>query len=144
MTLLFPKRAAWLIAGAAFAGLASPAFPQSNEELVVTGRYVGTMPESVQTLSQTVSYADLDLSSTAGRAEFRHRIRLTARFLRGKLGENDTATSIVPSCRDAAMKDAITRAGTLEAHVAPRGTTWVGGPAWAPPYPAAWTSQYPD
>lgn len=133
-----------LMAGAAIVGFAAPSMAQSDEELVVTGRYGGTMPESVKSLSQTVSYADLDLSSAAGRAEFRHRIRLTARFLCGKLGENDTATGVGPSCRDAATQDAVKRAGTLEAHFAPRGTTWVAGPAWSAPYPAAWISQYPD
>jgi UrcA family protein len=138
--LLFPA----LIAGAAFVGFASPSIAQSDEELVVTGRYGGALPESVKSLSQTISYADLDLSSTAGRAEFRHRIRLTARYLCGKLGENDTATGVGPSCRDAATQDAVKRAGTLEAHFAPRGTTWVAASAWSPPYPTTWTSQYPD
>jgi UrcA family protein len=139
-----PTRVALLIAGAALIGVASPGLAQDDEELVVTGRYSGTVPESVKSLSQTVSYRDLDLSTAGGRAEFRHRIRLTARYLCGKLGESDTATSVVPSCRDAATRDALNRAGTLEAHFAPRGTTWVAGPAWSPPYPAAWTSQYPD
>lgn len=138
--LLFPV----LKAGAACVGFASPSIAQSDEELVVTGRYGGILPESVKSLSQTISYADLDLSSTAGRTEFRHRIRLTARYLCGKLGENDTATGIGPSCRDGATQDAVKRAGTLEAHFAPRGTTWVAASAWSPPYPTIWTSQYPD
>jgi UrcA family protein len=141
--ILTPTRVALAIAGAALIGVASPGLAQ-DEELVVTGRYGGTVPESVRSLSQTVSYRDLDLSTAGGRAEFRHRIRLTARFLCNKLGESDTATSVVPSCRDAATRDALNRAGTLEAHFAPRGTTWVAGPAWTPPYPATWTSQYPD
>ncbi len=110
----------------------------------MTGRYGGTVSEKVNSLSQTVSYRDLDLSTVGGRAEFRHRIRLTARFLCNKLGENDSSSGVVPSCRDAAMKDAMSRAGTLEAHVAPRGTTWVAGPSWTAPYPSTWISQYPD
>ena len=139
-----PIRVALLVAGAACIGLASPGMAQSDEELVVTGRYGGTVADSVKSLSQTVSYRDLDLSTVGGRAEFRHRIRLTARFLCGKLGENDTASGVAPSCRDAATQDAVKRAGTLEAHVAPRGTTWVAGPSWSAPYPATWTSEYPD
>lgn len=137
-------RFAWLLAGAALLGIASPSLAQDDEEMVVTGRYGGTAPDSVKSLSQTVSYADLDLSTAGGRAEFRHRLRLTARFLCNKLGENDTSSSVAPSCRDAAVSDAMKRAGTLEAHFAPRGTTWVAGPAWSAPYPAAWVSEYPD
>ena len=137
-------RTAWLLAGAAMLGIASPSLAQDNEELVVTGRYHGTAPDSVQSLSQTVSYADLDLSTAGGRAEFRHRLRLTARFLCGKLGENESSDGVVPSCRDATVADAMTRAGTLEAHFAPRGTTWVAAPAWSAPYPTTWVSQYPD
>jgi UrcA family protein len=141
-TLFSPTRTALLI-GAALLGTAAPSFAQSDEEIVVTGRY-GRVPDNVQSLSQAVSYADLDLSTVGGRAEFRHRLRLTARFLCDKLGESDTATSVVPSCRDAAVSDAMKRAGTVEAHFAPRGTTWVASSPWTPPYPAAWVSQYPD
>jgi UrcA family protein len=145
MTKLFSRRrAALLIAGGALIGITAPTFAQSDEELVVTGRWHGKMPESVQSLSQAISYGDLDLSTAGGRAEFRHRIRLTSRYLCNKLGESDTSDGVTPSCRDAAYSDAMQRAGTLEAHFAPRGTTWVAGPAWSPPYPAAWVSQYPD
>jgi len=123
--------------------VASPVIAQpSSEEIIVTGRY-GRVPDSVQSLSQAVSYADLDLSTAAGRSELRHRLNLTARFLCDKLGESDTSTGIVPSCRDAAVKDAMARAGTIEEKFAPRGTTWVAGPAWAPPYPSDWTTKYP-
>jgi UrcA family protein len=133
-----------LIAGAAFMASSAPAFAQAaDEEMVVTGRY-GKVPDSVTSLSQRVSYADLDLSTAGGRAEFRHRLRLTARYLCEKLGETDTSSSVVPSCRDAAVKDALSRAGTLEAHAAPRGTTWVAGSRWSPPYPGEWVSRYPD
>ncbi len=112
------------------------------EEIVVTGN-IGTVPDSVRTLSQPVSYADLDLSTAAGRAELRHRVSLTARFLCDKLGEGGSSTSVVPSCRDAATRDAMTRVGTLEEGAAPRGTTWVRPPAWSPPYPVDWTKRYP-
>ncbi len=139
-----PSRIAMLVAGAALIGSAVPAIAQSDEEMVVTGRY-GSVPDSAKSLSQTVSYADLDLSTAGGRAEFRHRLRLTARYLCGKLGENETGSAGVgPSCRDAAVQDAMSRAGTLEAHAAPRGTTWVASSAWAAPYPGEWVSRYPD
>lgn len=142
--LIFPGKLGWLIAGAAFASLAAPALAQpADEEIIVSGSY-GKVSDSTQSLSQSVSYADLDLSTVGGRAELRHRVRLTARYLCEKLGETDTGSSVAPSCRDAATKDALSRVGTLEAHAAPRGTTWVAGPAWAPPYPSAWISKYPD
>jgi len=112
------------------------------EEIVVTGNY-GRVPDSVRTLSQAVSYADLDLSTKAGRDEMQHRLNLTARFLCDKLGESSTGDSLVPSCRDAAVRDANQRLGTIEASFAPRGTTWVRPPAWRAPYPADWTTRYP-
>jgi UrcA family protein len=123
--------------------LAPPVTAQGTpEEIIVTGRY-GTVPDSVQSLSQSVSYADLDLGSAAGKAELRKRLNLTARYLCKKLGESDTATPPVPTCRAAAVDDAMSRVGKLEAGFAPRGTTWVAGPAWQAPYPAEWATRYP-
>jgi UrcA family protein len=132
-----------LLTGAGLASVAAPAMAQSTvEELTVTGRY-GRVPDSVRSLSQAVSYADLDLGTEAGKREFRHRLNLTARYLCDKLGESSTGDALAPSCRDAAVKDAMARAGTLEAHFAPRGTTWAAGPAWAAPYPSTWATMYP-
>lgn len=136
-------RVGCLMAGMALLATAAPALAQANEDIIVTGRY-GRVPDHAQSLSQTVSYADLDLSTAAGRDILRHRLRLTARFLCDKLGESDTSSSVVPSCRDAAVKDAMSRVGTIEAHFAPRGTAWVPGPAWAAPYPQEWYTAYPD
>jgi UrcA family protein len=121
----------------------TPAHAQpTSEEIIVTGRY-GTVPESVKSLSLAVSYRDLDLSTPSGQAELKHRIGLTARFLCDKLGESDSSSGVVPSCRDAAVSDAMARAGTIEEHFAPRGTTWVAGPPWAAPYPPGWVTEYP-
>jgi UrcA family protein len=123
---------------------ATPVIAQSApEEIIVTGRY-GKVPDSVQSLSQTVSYADLDLSTAAGKALLRKRLSLTARFLCQKLGETDTSTPLVPSCRAAAVEDAMSRVGKVEASFAPRGTTWVAGPAWQAPYPAEWDTRYAE
>jgi len=124
------------------ASTALPAFAQTNEEIIVTGRY-GTAPDSVQSLSQNVSYADLDLSTKAGKEELRRRLSLTARFLCDKLGEPTTASPPVPSCRDAATNDAMQRVGTIEASFAPRGTGWVAPSPWQAPYPAEWAKRYP-
>jgi UrcA family protein len=132
-----------LAAGVALTA-AVPAFaqPMSDEDITVIGRY-GRAPDNVQTLSQAVSYADLDLSTRSGRDELRHRVNLTARYLCDKLGESDSSSGIVPSCRDGAVTDAMQRVGTLEEHFAPRGTAWVASAPWAPPYPSDWSHRYP-
>lgn len=125
------------------ASVAMPAAAQATvEELTVTGRY-GRVPDSVRSLSQAVSYADLDLSTAAGKRELRQRVSLTARYLCDRLGESSTGDALVASCRDLATRDAMARVATVEASFAPRGTTWVAGPAWKPPYPAEWTKTYP-
>jgi UrcA family protein len=115
---------------------------QNSEDITVTGRY-GRVPDSVQSLSQAVSYADLDLSTKAGKDELRHRVALTARYLCGRLGESDSASPVAPSCRDAALKDAMARVGTVEEGFAPRGTSWVAGTRWQAPYPEDWDTKYP-
>lgn len=139
---LAPKLA-WLMAGTAFLA-ATPGLSQPEpEEIIITGRY-GRLPDSVRSASAAVSYADLDLSTGAGRRELRRRVSLTARFLCDRLGETDVSSAVVPSCRDAATRDALQRVGTVEAGFAPRGTAWVRGPAWAPPYPRDWEALYFD
>ena len=144
MTIRRTFLAALAAAGACAAVAPLPAHAQgASEDITVVGRY-GRVPDSVRSLSQAVSYADLDLSTQAGRDILRHRVALTARYLCEKLGESDTSSGpVLPSCRDAAVKDAMSRIGTIEAHFAPRGSTWVAGTAWAPPYPADWDTRYP-
>lgn len=131
-----------LILSGLFMASSSVSFAQPDEEITVTGRY-GRVPDSTQSLSQGVSYADLDLSTKAGKAELRHRVALTARYLCDKLGESATSSPPVPSCRDAAVSDAMARVGTVEEGFAPRGTTWVAGTRWQAPYPADWAERYP-
>ena len=109
------------------------------EQIVIVGHY-GRLPDNVESASQIVGYGDLDLSIPADRDILRHRISLTARYLCDRLGETDTGPG---SCRDAATRDAMQRVGTIWAHSAPRGTAWVRPPAWVPPYPQAWITQYP-
>jgi UrcA family protein len=132
-----------LVAAGTSALFAIPATAQdSGEEIVVMGRF-GTVPDSTRSLSQPVSYADLDLSTQAGRAELRRRVSLTSRYLCEKLGEADSSGPVLPSCRESATRDAMARIGTIEQNFAPRGTTWVAPPAWAPPYPDEWVRRYP-
>ena len=130
-----------LALGAALAAVAMPAAAQnySDEEIEVIGRY-GAVPSDVQSLSQRVSYADLDLSTEYGWHEFRERVRLTARYLCDRLGQPRTETP-PPSCQAAAERDAMRRFGTYAQARAPRGTTWVAAPAWVAPYPADWADE---
>jgi UrcA family protein len=137
-----PIKSRWLIAAATLM-IAAPALAQlTDEEIIVTGRY-GHVPDNAQSLSQSVSYADLDLSRQDDRARLKRRISLTARYLCDKLGESDVATPPAPSCRDAATSDAMKRVGTVEESFAPRGTTWNRPYDWAAPYPSDWEQRYP-
>lgn len=125
--------------GAAIAAVSMPAMAQDyyEDEIVVFGSYE-RVPEDVQSLSQTVSFADLDLSTEWGWSEFKTRVSLTARYLCDKLGEPRFASYPATSCRRAAERDAMRRLGTHAQYRAPRDTAWVAGPDWVPPYPADW------
>lgn len=144
--LIFSPTIRRLTLGAAALTLASPALTQpvvvaqpGPEQIVIVGHY-GRLPDNIESASQIISYDDLDLSIPADRDILRHRISLTARYLCDKLGESDTGPG---SCRDTATRDAMKRVGTIWAHFAPRGTAWVRPPAWAPPYPQTWVTEYP-
>jgi UrcA family protein len=110
---------------------ATPASAQTVEELTVTGRYgPGDQPKS---LSYAVSYRDLDLRTQFGQDELRHRIEVTVRYLCDKLGETSTSSAVVPSCRDAATKDALAQARVAIDTAPVRVAGWVPGPVWIPP-----------
>ena len=142
--LIFSPAIRRLAVGAAALTFMLPAWAQPvvqpvPEQIVIVGHY-GRLPDNVESASQIVRYDDLDLSVPADRDILRHRISLTARYLCDKLGESDTGPG---SCRDTATRDALQRVGTIWAHFAPRGTAWVRPPAWVPPYPQAWVTEYP-
>lgn len=102
------------LAGAAALVVARPAAAQAVYddtptvgEVVVQGGPIG--PDGrPDRLSQTVSYADLDLSTWSGRDTLRHRIRDTARSLCEALNEPGAGAGdpIVPSCVDQAIRGA--------------------------------------
>jgi UrcA family protein len=142
---LMPSALCGLLAAMAMTGGAVPASAQDyqdgQEDIIVNGHW-GRVPDDAQSLSQHVSYADLDLSYAQDRAELRHRISLTARYLCDQLGESDSGSIVQPDCREAAVRDALARVGTVEAHFAPRGTSWTRS-RWQAPYPASWESDYP-
>ena len=113
--------------------------PPAPEQIVIVGHY-GRLPDNVESASLVVGYGDLDLSIPAHRDILRHRIALTARYLCDKLGESDTGPG---SCRDEATRDALRRVGTIWEHFAPRGNAWIRPPAWVPPDPQVWVTEYP-
>ena len=92
-------RALTLAAGLAIAGAS---LAQTVEELTVTGRY--GPDANAPRLSAPVSYADLDLTTEAGRAVLRERVRLTAHDLCRRLGEANTGgTALAASCEQDAI-----------------------------------------
>ncbi|HEY6870235.1 MAG TPA: UrcA family protein [Novosphingobium sp.] len=122
--------------------VAAPALAQpADEDITVTGRF-GT-DANAQSLSQAVSYADLDLSLKADRDTLRQRVTLTARYLCHRLGESDNGPPIAPSCETGAVRDAMARVGTVEQGFAPRGTKWVRPAPWRSPYPEEWGRSQP-
>jgi UrcA family protein len=104
-----------LLAAAAAAALASlvPAVAQAAPEVTVTGRY-GVGPET-RSLSQTVSYADLDLTTQAGRAALRQRVRQTARRVCAQLsGRTPPGAPMVRTC----VHDAVGSVAAMEPQLA--------------------------
>jgi len=135
----FSITAGALMAGAVLATAAAPVQAQTTVgEITVTGHYGSN--DNIRSISQTVGFGDLDLSTDAGRHEFKHRISLTARYLCDKLGESDTSDGVTPSCRDAATQDADAQADNVIARFSR--TAWIAGPAWAAPYPSTWVETY--
>lgn len=133
-----------LLAAMTMAGVATPASAQDDpDDVVVYGRWHHRLPDDVQTASQRVSYADLDLRYAEDRRELRHRITVTARYLCDRLGESDDyGSSVVRSCREEAVRDALQRVGTEDAEYAPRDTAWTA-PRWQEPDPEDQQSDYP-
>lgn len=121
------------------AGFAQPA----SEDIVIYGRWHDRVPDQSPSASQVVSYADLDLSTGWGRDELKHRVRLASRYLCDRLGEG-SGDALVADCRTTAYRDAMDRLGTIEQHVAPRGTAWVRPAPWTTPWTADWAARYPD
>ena len=135
----FSFTAGALLVGALAVAAAAPVRAQSTvEELTVTGHYGS--PDNIRSITQTVGFGDLDISTEAGRHEFKHRIALTARYLCDKLGESDTSDGVAPSCRDAATSDADAQADAVTAGFSR--AAWSAGPAWSAPYPTTWVETY--
>jgi UrcA family protein len=95
-----------LLAAAAFAaaGLALPAAAQTVEELTVTGHALRNAPQS---LSETVSYADLDLTQARQRAILSQRVNAAAGRVCDQLNEpRPSAGNLGHSCQEIAVRNA--------------------------------------
>jgi len=128
-----PKRSPLIMSALALGllGAAAPAFAQTTvQELTVTGR-LG--PNGPTTLSRTVSFADLDLTTDSGRHELDRRIHATANDLCHELGEQPEA--VIPPLRQSCEQQAVASAADAEkiafAQAQPKGY------AAAPPPPAS-------
>jgi UrcA family protein len=99
----FGGRKLYIAAAAGALLVAAPAYAQEVEELTVVGR-AGPDGEA-RSLSQAVSYADLDLTLAADQVALKSRVSDAARSLCDRLGEGATTAAFGPSCRDAAVRD---------------------------------------
>ena len=89
----------------AVAATAAPAFAQSVDELTVYAR--GRNAEA-QAISETVSFADLDLAYASDRAILRQRINFAAREVCDQLNEpGPSAANLGRSCQDVAVREAM-------------------------------------
>ena len=134
--LCTPKRSPWLLGALALglAGLAAPALAQTTlPELTVTGTWG---PNGPRTLSRVVSYADLDLTTAAGRHELDRRIHATAEGLCRELGEQPKAVipPVLQSCEQQAVSSAMGAERLAFATAQPKGYA-VYAPAAPPPAP---------
>ncbi|MFI4964705.1 MAG: UrcA family protein [Caulobacterales bacterium] len=95
---------ATLTAATALLG-AAPALAQTIDELTVTGQLAGPRAQS---LSEAVSYADLDLTAPADRDRLRMRVNDTARRICTRLNQDSPSpANLGRSCQDVAVRDAM-------------------------------------
>lgn len=118
---------------AALAGLAAaaPALSQTVEELTVTGHSLRYRPQS---LSETVSYADLDLNYARDRQTLRMRVNDTAGRICDRLNEaRPSPGNLGHSCQEVAVRDAMgqVREAYADARSAPRYAETYGEPTSA-------------
>jgi len=83
----------------------APAFAQTIEELTVTGHLPGSR---VQSLSEVVSYADLDLTYSGDRDRLRVRVNNAARRVCTQLNqESPNPANMGHSCQELAVRGAM-------------------------------------
>ena len=94
-----------LAAATAFAAalMAAPAFAQTIDELIVTGRSA-----RAQSLSESVSYADLDLTQASQRNILTRRVNAAAGRVCDQLNEaRPSAANLGHSCQEVAVRGAM-------------------------------------
>src|SRR5712671_3400594 len=85
--------------------LAVPALAQTVDELTVTGR---TLRNNPQTLSEAVSYADLDLTIASNRNILTRRVNAAAGRVCDRLNEaRPSAGNLGHSCQEVAVRGAM-------------------------------------
>lgn len=120
------------VAAAGLAAAATPAFAQPVAGEVVVIGHGGEGP-FLRSVSEPVSYTDLDLSSPQGRAVLHERIRAAAADVCRQLRfRNMTGSAILPSCENDAVAAARAQERLAYAQAAPPAY------AYAPPPPAAY------
>jgi UrcA family protein len=72
-------------------------------------------------LSSTVAYRDLDLTTLAGRAELRRRVWVAAKQLCSRLDSTSEIAGVAPSCEDAARIKVIETERAIIAQAIPPG-----------------------
>jgi UrcA family protein len=84
---------------------AAPAVAQTVDEVIVTGQL---STSHLLSLSETVTYAALDLTRHADRDRLRQRVNVTARRLCTRLNqESPGPANMGRSCQEAAVRDAM-------------------------------------
>jgi UrcA family protein len=119
------------LAAAAGLAAAAPALAQTVEELTVTGHALRDRPQS---LSETVSYADLDLNYARDRQTLRMRVNDTAGRICDRLNEaRPSAGNLGHSCQEVAVRDAMgqVREAYADARSGPRYAETYGEPTSA-------------
>ena len=101
------RHLALTLAAAAGLAAAAPASAQTVEELTVTGRTLLNRPQS---LSEVVSYADLNLSSARDRQVLVRRVNTTAGRICDRLNEAPpSAGNLGHSCQEVAVRNAMSQ-----------------------------------
>lgn len=92
--------------------IVTPALAQDGD-IVVSGPYV-ELPDGRLISSQTISYADLDLSLSDDRMELRRRITSTARDVCNTLRRHSDYVSLSPDCENGAIGGALSQVRAAE------------------------------
>jgi UrcA family protein len=104
------------IVAVAVVACAAPAFAQPVSELTVTGR----LPDGeAQSISQAVSYADLNLNDAGDRNRLVTRVNEAARRICTRLDQPDPGpANLGHSCQEVAVRDAMEQVHTAFADAA--------------------------